>query len=417
MLLAPAAHASTLTARELRSYVPVGDAVHGTPSPAGAPGLRPGQYTDSLRAEEQRNYTITLADGVTPYFAATLIRPIGTVAEAGTDYASFTDYVKISIATASGTTCGGVDGSRSQGRSVAPFSAIARPGRVGNGWAGTFSGSGETTCGNPGKYVVAVTRTQSSDVIPNPALPIEIAYIAEPPLADDVTTLPAQRPVSTASLAPDVTAAARPVGGAGSFSAAAVLSGSGGYRDTVRPGETLYYRIRLGQGQRVGYTVRFNAQKSLGESLSVLTELATPYRGFAEDAEDSGTVSDSSEETLTAQLAAPVAYRNRESDVDSVEQLRLAGYYYLIVNMANPKDATEAEIPIDIAVRVEGKELSRPKYRKVGGASDPDDFSLPGQESPGGVSLAKAAYLTGGGLALTLALLVLLVPVLRRRQN
>lgn len=409
------AGASTVTARPVRSYVPVGPAVHGSSSPAGAPRLEPGQYTDSLRADQQKNYTITLADGVTPYLAVTLIRPTGVVREAGSDYASFTDYVSIGILTAAGSDCGSVDESKSQGRSVSAFSAVALPGRVGNGWTGDFSGSSDGNCGKPGKYVISVSRKQSSKTVPNSELPIEIVYIAEPPLADDVTTLPGQRPVSTASLAPDVTATAMPVKGGGGHSKAAELPKSGGYQDTIKPGETLYYRIRLGQGQRLGYTVRFHGQKSLDKFLPVEAFLVTPYREPAMDSESSGSYSSSTDETVTGALSAPVAYRNRESDADTVAQLQLAGYYYLVINMANPDKPTQAEVSINIAVTVAGAPTDEPKYRKVAGTSNTDDWGLPGQEPPG-VSVRKLAYLSGGGLALLAALLVLLVPALRRRS-
>lgn len=415
LAVAAPASASTLTAREPRRYVPVGDAVKGTSSPAGAPALKPGQYTDTLSPDEQKNYTVTLADGVTPYFSVTLIRPIGVVPGLAADYVSFSDDIKISIGTADGVACGYDDASTSQDQAVGPALATARPGRVGNEWASPFSGPSSSNCGKPGKYVISLSRTQSSTSVPNRDLPIEIVYIAEPPLADDATTLPGQHPISTSSLAPDVTAVAKAIKGGGSYSEAAELAKSGGYTDTIKPGETLYYRIRLGQGQRLGYTVLLHGQKSLDEFIDVVTYLGTPYRGVVVNSNDTGSYSSSDDETLSGQMSAPVAYRNRESDADAVEQLRLGGYYYLTVTMANPDKATQTEVPINIAVKVAGEATDAPKYRKLEGTSDLDNLGLPGQESPG-VLVRKVAYFAGGGLALTLALLVLLVPLVRRRQ-
>jgi len=417
--VAALASTATVTARPVRAYVPAGTEIQGTPSPAGAPALKPGQYQDSLRAEDPKHYTITLADGVTPYLAATVIRPHGVVTAAGQaadDYEAFNDYVEIGIGTASGTDCGSFKTGRTQDRSVGPSTAVVRPGRVGGQWTGMYSGPDESSCGRPGKYVVSVGRTQNSERIPNAELPVEIVFIAEPPLAEDVTALPPQQPVITSSLSPDITAAAKAVSGGGSYGTAAELPKSGGYTDNIRPGETLYYRIRLGTGQRVGYTLRFHGQKSLDESLSVFAYVATPFRELADESNDVGGYSSSSDETLTGQTAAPIGYRNRDSDADAVQSLRLTGYYYLVVNMDNSRDPAEAEVPINIAVQVAGKATDAPKYRKVDGTSNLDDLGLPGQESPG-LSLRKVAYLAAGGLALTVALLVLLVPFLRRRQT
>jgi Ca-activated chloride channel family protein len=415
LVVAPAT-GSAATARSLRTYVTQGTTVHGTPSPAGAPSLKPGQYKDTLRADEPKNYTVSLADGVSPYFAVTVIRPPGVIkaGQAG-DYLSVIDQVRISLGTAAGADCGYVEDSTNQGRLVSPATAAARPGRVGGGWTERFSGSSDSGCSKPGKYVVSVSRTQGSDA-PNVSLPIEMVFVNEPPLAQDVTDLPQPQPASGSAVVPDITAAARAVSGGGSYGTAAALGGSGSYTDTIRPGETLFYRVRLDWGQRLGYTVRVRGQKSIDAIYSYEGRLATPFREDIYGSDGSGTYSRFSDDKITGQTAAAVSYRNRESDTQTVWQLRLAGYYYLIVTMANGTAPTSAEIPLDVAVLVTGKPSPAPKYRRdVPGTSDPESLSVPGQESPGGSLLRKVAYLSGGGLALVLAALVLFLPVVRRR--
>lgn len=415
----PAAGAASATAaRPLRTYAPAGTAVHGTSSPAGAPALKPGQYTDSLRPDQEKSYTVSLADGVSPYLAVTLIRPPGIIraGQPSGDYVIFSDDVTVKLGTAAGTDCGDVDVSTSQDRLVTAASVVALPGRVGTTWTGAFSGSGNGECGKPGKYVVTVSRTQSSDRIPSTNLPIEIVFIAEPPLDEDVTNLPRPQPASSTALAPDITAAPRAVTAGGSYGTAAALGGSGSYTDTIRPGETLFYRVRLAWGQRLGYTVRLHGKKGIDEIYSFGSRLSTPFRQDIAGSDDSGSYSDTSDEKVTGQTAVPVAYRNRESDAEAVQPLRLAGYYYLVVSMENGRTSTAAEIPMDIAVRVEGKAQPAPKYRNgVPDASDPGSLGLPGQQSSGRRLLVRVGYVAGGALALALAALVLLLPVFRRR--
>lgn len=418
----------------LRPYIAAGTPVTGTPSPAGAPTLRPGQYVDTLRADEEKFYAVDLADGVTPYLAATVIRPLGTVPDPATGRAKdFTDTVDLRVLGASGVECGSSSEFNVQGDRVVPTTDVAVPGQVGRHWEGRFSGPYESGCGLPGRYVLSVGRTQDDDM-PNVSLPIEIVFLAEPPLATDVSVLPAPMPTSAAApLTPDVTAAPQKVIGGGSYGAAGKLSGSGTFTDTIRPGETLFYRIKLDWGQRLAYAVRFKAQKNtLDNGVGVDSWVGNPARVEVGRAGDTGYYGPSVNDDLVLKggTLVPVSYRNRESREDAVRWLSLAGYYYLIVSMANDEKSTTPDVALDLSVRVQGDPQGRPSQAPVAGAGDPEnaDSQHAGGRKPAGArtanprsgpspALVKAAYLAGGGLALLLAGLAVALPLLLRGRR
>lgn len=416
--------------RAFRPYLAGGAFVRGTPSPAGAPTLLPGQYVDTLRNQEKKFYTVDLKAGVTPYFAATVARPIGKVIPPGgnsTDYLSFNDSVTIDIGTSTGVDCGSRENGTYQGSLVGPASVTAVTPVIGAHWQGHFSGPySDRTCGQPGKYVITVTRDQgSTQGIGDAALPLEILFLAEPPVAGDVAAMPVPLPTSSASpLVPDVTAAAHPVTGGGSFASAGLLGGSGTFTDTIRSGESLFYRVQLDWGQRIAYTVHFRETSSSGTgSASVRSELLSPAREEIKGTDDSGSYSADSGDSTAGETLTPVAYRNRESDDDAVSPLRLAGSYYLLVQMSDEDGLRNLDIPVEIAVEVQGQPQAGPAYRQIKGAIDPKAVGEPGaapvgehrSATSGGLPMRKVAYVTGGGVAVALAAL-LLVPLIRRRR-
>lgn len=414
----------------LRPYVPSGTPITGTPSPAGAPALKPGQYVDTLRADEQKFYAVDFADGVTPYLAATVIRPLGTVIDPATGRTKvFTDAVDLHLLGASGVDCGDNRDSNVLGDWVGPTTSVAMPGRVGRRWDGRFSGPYDSSCGLPGRYVLSVGREQDDD-LPNVELPIEIVFLAEPPLKTDVSVLPAPQPTAAAvPVTPDITAAPQQVIGGGSYGAAAKLSGSGTFTDTIRPGETLFYRVKLDWGQRLGYAVRFRADKdTLDSGVGIDSWMGNPARVEVGGAKDSAYYGPSIEdgEVLSGGTLVPVAYRNRESDDDAVSRLSLAGYYYLIVAVDNTDNAATPDVHLDIAVRVDGQPRGGPSQAPVAGADDPQPGTSDGgspkvasRPTRSNTEFVKTAAVAGGGLALLLIGLAVALPFLtggRRRS-
>ena len=408
----------------LRPYVPSGTPVTGTPTPAGAPTLRPGQYVDTLRAEEKKFYAVDFADGVTPYLAVTVIRPLGTVLDASTGRPKvFSEDLELHILGASGVDCGSTRRSATFGSWVGPTTGAASPGRVGRHWEGRFSGPYDSSCGLPGRYVLSASRTPDEDV-PNEALPIEINFLAEPPLGTDVSVLPAPMPTSAATpIDPDVTAKPRKVYGGGSYGAAGKLGGSGTFTDTIRPGETLFYRVKLNWGQRLAYAVGYRATKdTLGTGVEIDTWLASPARIDVGRADDSTYYGPSIEdgEVLKGSTVAPVAYRNRESDDDAVHPLSLAGYYYLLVSMDNSDKPETPDVRLDISVRVQGQPQSGPSQGPVAGAADPQQAASGGKQisrsagarEQSSTEVVKTAAIAGGGIALLLAGLAVALPLL-----
>jgi Ca-activated chloride channel family protein len=437
---APDAAALTLQLRRasnsaLRPYLPAGLPVRGTSTPAGAPTLRPGQYVDTLLGDQEKFYAVDLADGVTPYLAATIVRPLGTVTDPGTGQVKiFTDEVKLRLLGAGGDECGSASESNVLGSRIGPTTGVAVPGRVGRHWDGRYSGASDTSCGLPGRYVLSVSRTQD-DGLPDVALPTEIVFLAEPALDSDVSVLPLPVPTSAAApLAPDITAAPQQVIGGGSYGAAARLSGSGTFTDTIRPGETLFYRVDLDWGQRLAYAVRFRADKdSLDTGVGVDSWIGNPARVEVGHAGDSGYYGPSIEDdqVLKGGTLVPVTYRNRESVDDAVRWLSLAGHYYLIVSMDNDDKGATPDVQLDVAVKVQGEPQGAPSQGPVAGAADPERAISKGTLSGAGRQVTRdvgpgpglvragyvAAYVAGGGLALLLAVLAVGWPLLSRGRR
>src|SRR5207253_2599110 len=104
--------------------------------------------------------------------------------------------------------------------------------------------------------------------------------------------------------------------------------GAGVWSDSLRPGQTRYYRVPLDWGQQLGLGAELSAArrtKEYGSASDGLTvSLYSPYRALV-DSKDA--VYDGKQASVSLPRTAPVAYENRFSSDRNVDPVRMAGWY------------------------------------------------------------------------------------------
>lgn len=138
-------------------------------------------------------------------------------------------------------------------------------------------------------------------------------------------------------------------------------------RTLVGTGETRYYRVRLGWGQRLSYRVGIPSQPGLDlQSGSLDAAIASPLRERAEQSggSDSGIlVGGPNDQDLSGSTVVPVRYANRDSRRVQAKAYALDGDYYLVLDFSYPTgDETPFAVPLTITVATEGPVESGPTY-------------------------------------------------------
>lgn len=208
------------------------------------------------------------------------------------------------------------------------------------------------------------------------------------------TALAALVAAVTAALAAAAPATAQdddpqPVAGAGSFNTAPVLE-PGRYEDTLLLGETLFYGVRLAEGQTLRVTATLDLglegvedAPNYGTALFV-GEIFTPLRDSVTSTRELGGSQDGSDDqVLTTELEAvgPVpAADEAETDYSG------PGLYYVIVNLTESVVDLGApvELPLELEVEVGGTPLGDPEagIGFAGAGEPPKDPGRP-DEDPG----------------------------------
>jgi len=208
------------------------------------------------------------------------------------------------------------------------------------------------------------------------------------------------RPVGAAVLAALLMAApaaaqdAQPVVGGGSFNAAPILA-PGRYRDTVLPGEYLYYGVRVQPGQALHLTgnVELTREELRRLATTVYLGLESPTRVSVSGTDfDFMFGSDSEGADFTGPKADTV-------DDDTSGPWTAGGVYYVSVHAfyQSNGDPPKAEIPVHFEVQVEGIAEPRPKATPFPTAA-PTATPAPPPATEHGSGAAVAAGLGVGGL-------------------
>ncbi|MFJ7591554.1 hypothetical protein ACIQZO_30095 [Streptomyces sp. NPDC097617] len=322
-------------------------AIEGKPSTADAPEIEAGgSYADTIGPGE-RVYRLVLDKDESDVYVSAVVRPAAGAKVSGGD------GIEVEIMTTAGRSCPGSAGRANFGYDPYPISA-----------AGVRRGAEDADCAPAGVYYAKVTRTSAKGYDQSP-WPLEVKVQREPGRgAGAPTTAPSSWPSGTPAL-PGTEAVGR-TGGTG-FNDARAL-GAGVWRDEMRPGQTRYYRVPLDWGQQLGLSAELSAAKmtkSYGSASGGLTvSLYSPYRGLISDKDTSY---DGKQAGVTFEKTPPVAYENRFASDRTVQQVSLAGWYYVAVTMgAKVAEFTEdaATVPLTLRLDVAGTPAKAPAYKE-----------------------------------------------------
>jgi Ca-activated chloride channel family protein len=376
--------------RALRPYEAVGRPIRGGATPAAAPEIRPGQYLDTYErggrnaADEgtRKYYAVRLAPGDTPHFSATLAPP--AVRSENIDAL----VVRIAILDAEGESCGP---SGTADVDVAVFgkvtarTAVVDPGPVGDKpWRESCSA---------GDRPVYLEVTRAGDAYETEQLPVEIAFRLEPAVADPG---PAAATKRLAALPAPPVATAGAVEGGTSFNDAPVLR-PGSYRDAITTGETRYFRVPVGWGQRLAYRVSIPEQGLRIQTAALYVRLASPLRADAAQASGSQgslLLGGDEDQEVTGSSAVPVRYRNRDATSSEISAYSVDGYYYVVLDLSY-RLGTEGPVsfPFTLTVATSGSEPG-PRYEKDAGAYG---GTSPSVAPPASASASPASSAASGG--------------------
>ncbi|MFG2718637.1 hypothetical protein ACGFW5_10100 [Streptomyces sp. NPDC048416] len=262
------------------------------------------------------------------------------------------------------------------------------------------------SCRQPGTYYMVVERESEADSTLSD-WGLDLRYSTEPTRAGaGPGTAPTGWP--SASPAPPAGAPRQVHGGTGFHDATALSDGQ--WKDAVRPGETLFYKVPLDWGQQLfvsGGLADIVTTKDgyVGTALSL--QLYNPVRGPVTGA--SAPFDGRRKETALDPLA-PVAYENRYSSSDETSAMRVGGSYYLAVSLSPEVGQTfgNTSYGMTLGLTVRGTKKPAPAY-----AGPAPDFG--GESSAGDGSMERLAALGIGSGTLLVAGLGVWTLVARRR--
>ncbi|MFJ7900301.1 hypothetical protein ACIQ6V_07295 [Streptomyces sp. NPDC096198] len=365
----PAPPAPYAFAREAR-------AVDGATGTTDAVRLDPGHlYRSALPVGARRYYRLDLDATADAYVSVT------AVPRAGARVTS-SDGFKVSLQDADGTTCS--SGTAHFGPTQSPHPIAA--------WASRETGPGTYGCKGAGAYYVVVERRDPTAVLPT-GWDLELDYVSEPAVRRAGSTAPSGG-WSAGSPAPVLGEAAPRVGGAG-FATASAL-GQGVWRDAIRPGQTLFYKVPVDWGQQLSATAEMSSSGSgdgyVGTALAL--SLYNPVRAHVEDA---GAGYGGAQSSAALEPLPPVDYANRRAVGSRAGGMRFAGWYYLAVHLGAPVADRFGGGPfgLTLRVRIGGTPVSGPVY--AGRSAPREVFEVTAADRREASAGAAAGTARGGG--------------------
>lgn len=335
------------------AYRAEGEHVTGGTSAKRAATLRTGQYVDTIGAGETRWYAVGLDAVSAADLAVTAVPPAGVRVAYG-------DGIELGLRTTGGyaSTCDSASAHFGQDEGAMVLStAVSR----------VPSAEGGGTCDKKGRYLLSVHRT-SEAASDRARWTLELRYAEEPPLATGVTPAPAATVYGDTPAA--ITGAPREVTGGTGFNDA-VKVGRGVWRDSLLPGQTRFYKVRVGWGQRLDYTAEFANEPVLkGSSASdwsfVRTAAYGPQRLPVRDASGATEQRTYFGKPLSVGLGTvAVTWTNRWVSGGAAPAVHSAGDYYVAVSLGPgaARLARNAAVGVVLRVNVTGTELAGPQYR------------------------------------------------------
>lgn len=344
--------------RSATAYEAGGDTITGSPEPSqDAPVMPPGSYLDDTfsrgtysaeggrKSGTVRYYRLPLGVDMTPWISATLVGD-----ERSEDYHQ--RGLRLTLVDADDDACLPAAEETTSGgdRDPIPLVTVA----VGGVQPGAEGWSARCRADTP--VFLRVERLGEYGF--GRALPVQLQVRGEPPVATDTDrTAAPEGPESTAPAAGGATA----VSGGSSFATAAALTPGSTVADSLVAGETRFYVIPLGWGQRLAYRVSptglgtpvdggdGGARVAIRNPLWVPVEVQAEQQNSALVKRDYGTDAAGTND-LTGSTAVPVAWGNRTSDDAAVHGYAAAGRYYLLLSLAPSTGAAGATTVTDYTV-------------------------------------------------------------------
>ncbi|MFC9888349.1 hypothetical protein ACFW3A_12935 [Streptomyces pilosus] len=368
--------------------------IDGAVSTTDAVELLPGlSYRSTLPPDGKVHYRLRLDGTTNLYASATAVPP------AGRD-APVTDGVKVSLRNSDGRSCDVDTASFGAGGSPHPVTA----------WAMREISPRNSPCDDAGTYYLTVERADPDGRNSSPdAWETELTTVSEPaPGTTGATSAPEDwnsAPPTPATGEPE-----RRAGGAGFAVATAV--GEGAWRDDIRPGQTLFYKVPVDWGQQLHVTAELGGagMNAGGYAAAALDlDLYNPARGRVDDL---GLGYGGGRKSRSLGPLPPVAHANRYSSARQVTATRFAGSYYLAAHLTAEvaDDFGDGPVPLTLRVGLDGTPQDGPGY--AGQPVPADVFTVTGEDreaaAEGGSAGDDAPYrvLAVGGIGTGSALLV-----------
>lgn len=385
------------------TYEPSARPLKGTVTNTDAQQLKAGgTYRDSIKPGGKLFYRVELDAKSNAYVSATAVPKLGTKV-------GYADELKVTLQDRDGSSCS---------YNTAQFSSAEFPRPIGS-YAHRTIEKDSSTCQAADTYYVLIERTSAATSSIDP-WELEIRHLTEPGVK-----------AGGASAAPEVWPSSSPGspggsprerrGGTSFFSAPGLEQGE--WRDRIKPGETLFYKVPVNWGQQLFASADLGSTAGEGYVSNALTmALYNPARGFVDSAADASY--DGAQESSALDPLPPVAYENRFDSSESVNGMRFAGWYYLRVSLspAVEKEFGPSALGLTLRLNVKGEGKSAPAYEGPAGDFQVTDDDLSAAENGQSTSAAAksdtmrlvAAGGIGAGTVLVLGLGVWML-VARRR--
>ncbi|MFI8531513.1 hypothetical protein ACIGMX_14825 [Streptomyces aquilus] len=372
---------SDRSAAESYGFSPDDQPVDGAAGTGDAELLVPGKtYKSSLPADGDVYYRLDLDDTSDAYVSVTAVPRAGATVTAS-------DGIRVTVQDADSRNCSIESDLVRAGRSPRPL---------------VVSGTREisprrTACQDDGSYYVIVHRIAGTGGTPDD-WDLELAPFLEPRLEKAVGTTPPGSPDQDSDSASPggVTGAGTPRSGGAGFGSAAPVE-QGVWRADISPGQTLFYAVPVGWGQRLGATAELGSTirgAYVGGALTM--SLYNPARGPVADV---GFGYSGGQKTVALRPVPPVDYANRYDSSDAVRGTRFAGSYYLVLHLSEQMGEEYGAGPfgVTLRVRVDGSAEAGPAYD--GRFQPPGPFEVAAQGQGPGAGVAGGGDGGGAGAA------------------
>ncbi|GAA1499727.1 hypothetical protein GCM10009802_53970 [Streptomyces synnematoformans] len=318
----------------------------GAASSADGPTVAAGRtYTDSIAPGDRLYYSVALDAESHAWISAVAAPKPGTKVAYG-------DGIELELQSKDGDRCSSADadfGTDDAARPIANYVwRVAEP---------------DGRCQEAGVYHLVVTRVSEATSDPG-AWPLELRFMAEPPLAESgPTTPPDPGSIPTQPPPPPTGQAERRAGGTGFNDAVGIAHGV--WTDRIRPGDTHFYRVPLDWGQQLFLQTEFGTTRVEDDTAyasdGVRVDFYNPARGFV--ATDDETYYGDDPAAIQA-MGPPVAYENRYAAYGRDSgNVGFAGWYYVAVSVTEEVgEFADGPVPVVLRTTVEGEPQAGPVY-------------------------------------------------------